>query len=491
MGLDRKWSLILVAVALALLAGLYFGKPDLGASPEAARPPDRPGQCQLDLPALEADPWIMATFPKSPASWATLRGDVYDSAASHGLHTEIALAKYRGCPADLAIIQRLYDIFSWHSLLASSWPQANGLPRWTSWKLDSDIMRAGGVTPGPWGSPRLAPAGFPAHMPGVDVRILSETQQAISQRMLGKYRPDELQLWDQSGNPVYYETLLNQQQADYIIQNKLYNVAGQVAFTKNCNPPKTACNSVTTGPGSLQTDGPSNSALGPIELKLAWKILDKNDIAARFFRMRAWARAPGGQWQRRDVGLVAIHIARKTLSSKMWVWSTFEHVDNTLIDPREAAAYKRAGQTLTPSFYNPKCRGCPVNKPPRPDRRGIRRSQVQRVTPIAPGTAAVNREARDVLRQMGSVWQHYELVGTQYMIKQKQASTNTLVNTAIETYDQHAPAYEQSCMGCHEKAGLIAKNPKTGRLAIQKGIADFSFVFEEPFYARKKPAKSP
>ncbi len=485
MGLDRKWSLFLIAAALALLAALYFGKPSLQASLGHANLAATP--CTLDLATLRADPTLMATFPSLPAQWASVRGDVYDSAAINGLHAEIAKAKAQGCADDLAIIERLYDIFSWHSFLALSWPQANGLPRWASWKLDSDVIRPDGSAPTPWGSPRFAPTGFPGPMPGADVRILSETKQAISKRLYKKYNPEDLKLWDQNGNPVYYEVLLNKQQADYIVQNQLHTVAGQLAFTKSCNRGKaTSCRRVTTGPGSLQTNGPSGPALGPIEIKLAWKILGQSDIAERFFRMPAWVKTPDGQWQRRQVGLVAVHIARKTLSSKMWVWSTFEHVDNTQVDQSAAATYRRAGKTLAPLFYDPRCQSCPVNKPPSPDPRGIRRSQIERVTAIAPSTAGINKEARDVLRRLDSVWQHYELVGTQYMVKQKQPSTAVLVNTAIETYDQHEPSYEQSCMGCHEAAGLIAMNPRTGRLSILEGLADFSFVLEEPFYTRNK-----
>lgn len=447
--------------------------------------------------------------------------DAYDSGAP-----KCAGAKPPQNEAELAMFQRTYDIFSWQSFLAINWPvDASGAalgsftdpgpPQWTAWKESYEVFLADGSAPAAWGAPRTLPAppdccSLPTAPELTDktVRLLFEVNQVNS----------DLPLWDQNGNMVYYEVLLNDQEFDYVVRNQLFNIDGQIAYLAKY------------GTGIDPPFGNYDKNTGSIELKLAWKVLAEQDIPERFFTMDAYIADPGSQqWLKKKVGLVGLHIGHNTFSSRPWVWSTFEHVDNVQVDELEVLEYARQGQLLQPLFNDPACPICPVNVEPTPDAAGLRKTQVMRAVPISKATAALNSQVQALLKQQGSVWQYYELIGTQFATDNTVARASDdqglpdritnksggypspvyLVNSVIETYDQEGnqeasdlvqgPLNDakqrvfgtQSCAGCHSIAGIAAGKSKDDNYEDQafyvEGTGGFSWLMQTR--ARWKQAK--
>ena len=431
----------------------------------------------------------LAHFP--PAFSGSIPHDAYDPSSAMG--EKLQAAKKGKCHADHLKVQRLYDIFSWQSFLALNWPvdsaSTNGAaqptarftdegpPQWTTWMEAHQVFKDDGSAPDPWTARPQT------------VRTLSEITQAFS-----------FPLWDQNGTPVYYEMLLNEYEYKYIYKNRLYNQEGQTQFLNKGNK-------VVFGTGSTTT--PERQGLiGPIEVKLAWKVLGREDLPERFFKMQALIPDGTGKTKSVDVGLVGMHITHKTGSSNQWVWSTFEHVDNVRVNDLEALALAKQGKNLKPLFYNPSCPTCPANEPLHRQPKENRGTQVTRVIPISSLTSDLNSEVQQLLRQLGSKWQYYELVGTQYAtnpslgptaeLKGVESITNHsggaptpayLANTVLETYfqkgNQESPLVSKtgnvqifetaSCMSCHFDAGLLMI---VNNQAINiPGTADFSWLF--------------
>jgi hypothetical protein len=277
---------------------------------------------------------------------------------------------------------------------------------------------------------------------------------------------------------------------------------------------------------------PQQDWSGSFELKLAWRILRSGqDDFSRFYTTPAVVmdEGPDGKAVERKgvtVGLVGMHIGHKSTTSPQWIWSTFEQVDNLDVDPV-------AHPKLKPSFFDPGCPICAVNQQPQQVNGVYPRipTQASRAIPIPGDKLALNAQAQAVLRQMGSVWQYYQLIDTQWPTDPKatpspwngglpDAITNKpggdptpvmLTNITMETYFQtgNQPAcadcpatpfwnsafnakppapgksdpntltfQSESCMGCHSSAGIwTSYDPKTGA-GTKSGqlTADFSWL---------------
>jgi hypothetical protein len=420
-------------------------------------------------------------------------------------------------------LQRCYDLFSWQSFLAINWPvdeagkptqniTDSGSPQWTTWKESYEVFKEDGTEPADWDAPRTLPT--TSEIPPLtsipdpydkNTRILFQVNQVNS----------KLPLWDQNGNMVYYEVLLNQSEFDFIKMNELYHLQGQINFYKARN--QSDGQSVVVLPfGTL-----NHEQIGAIELKLAWKIIDQADIPSRFYTMEAYIPDKDQNiWVKKTVGLVGMHIAHKTLSSDQWVWSTFEHVDNLQVNDMEVLKYTEEGKILEPSFNNPNCPTCPVNVEPELDAQGLLRTQVMRLIPIPETAESLNFQVQPLLAAEGSVWQYYELINTQYATNPTSPPTSPdhglpenitnksggmptpvyLVNSVIETYDQEGNQEAsdlvqgplnnakqivfgaQSCMGCHFSAGIATRfiTDKDGnkQAIFEPGMADFSWLLQ-------------
>lgn len=411
-------------------------------------------------------------------------------------------------------VHRLFERHAWATMVALSWPVDaegaplpgigdEGPPRWSGWAEAFQVFKADGSPPDPWGAasrsvpdigdiepPRqngtvigfeAVPAG--SSVPPIDsgdarvlhnlsstgpLNVLDEVNQAFSSPV-----------WDQNGNMVHYEILINEEQYDYIVENELYNVEGQIAFFRQESK-------LDFPRGRFGTD-----RKGAIELKLAWKVMDpERDDPGRYVTMPAYV--PSGpddpHWQPAIMGLVGFHIAQKTESSPQWIWSTFEHVDNVEVDLLDTVTVNGEETPLLPSFNDPYCEWCPVNVVPAPDENGVSRTQVTRLVPIMETTRRLNAAMQAELAEHGSQLQYYQLVGVQWPVFPELppadpddfpgAVTNksggepfptNLVNSVMETYSQkgNLPANQHqmaiaasdrlvfgtaSCMGCHASA---------------------------------------
>jgi hypothetical protein len=305
-------------------------------------------------------------------------------------------------------------------------------------------------------------------------------------------------LFDQNGNPTFYEILLDNHEVGYLCANKLYSIAGQIDFSSDPN------NKVQFPAGQWQTNGS-----GAFELKLAWRILDpKKDKADRFYHQPAQVLIEN-QWTSVEVGLVGMHIAHKSQSSPQWIWSTFEQVDNLATD-------QVANPGLNPSYFNPNCPTCLVNVQPVGSNPANHPTQALRMIPIPPDKQELNREAQAALHAQNSVWQYYQLIDTQWptnpsappispgdtnlpqSIDNKSGGDQTpvyLTNITMETYFQvgnqsatlqqegNPPSTVQvfgteSCTGCHSSAGIATSG--TAQKPVYSGqlTADFSWLMQ-------------
>jgi hypothetical protein len=321
-------------------------------------------------------------------------------------------------------VQHLFDALSWQSFIALNWPRtARGEPAamltdpgslfWETYSESYEVFKPEGAPPDPYGSPRQT---LPPIDPTELVNRGNDVLEAQGHRLLFNLSStgnlnvlDEVNqafsspLWDQNGNVVHYEVLLNRVEYDYITQNELYNLQGQVAFFAQHGAAQFPAGSFTSG------------AEGAIEIKLAWRVLTDADIRSRYLTRPAFIIAgEPASWVEVQAGLVGMHIANKTESSPQWIWSTFEHVDNLNVDASLAFGPDGASHPKAPSFYDPSCEYCPVNVLPKPDADSRYKTQVSRAVEIPKATAAFNAEMQALLAGIGSPLQYYELINTQW-----------------------------------------------------------------------------
>ncbi|MES2133116.1 MAG: hypothetical protein V4506_12290 [Bacteroidota bacterium] len=290
---------------------------------------------------------------------------------------------------------------------------------------------------------------------------------------------------DKNLNFALYEIRLNGDEVDYILQDSLYTLEGQQKRTVNFPA------------------GSAKGNVGAMEIKATWKILSGTDDTTKFYHRSAVIYVPANQsasgkplYLTETVGLVAMHIIHKTTKFPFWVWTTFEHIDNA----PELAQVAQAGNQY--SFYNPACTSCTQNNPvteptggyiwqtTKPYAKayavdGKYGTQAVRSNPVYAPTEAVNQVWQKALRNMGSVFANYRLIGSQWSVVSETfpadtiPAPDTLANTTLETYIQNS-----SCtMTCHKFAQDAAgKN------------ADFSFILgharSTEYLKKLKAAKS-
>jgi hypothetical protein len=514
---DEPWRRRALAAALISMTGAGL----IAAGTQAAAP---------------AMPAYLAAFPDfAPKVTAQMPGDV-----------DITLKEKLEAQKKFAEVQREFDLYSWQMFLALNWPTNNagvaapaltdtkfGPPHWTLWHNSASIFQADGATPAACAKPGLRAMaltrdlskpvskglnafsaqataatdprktrflGVISAVGELNVANLSDIQQAFTGPLI-----------DQNGEFVYYEIMIDPNEVNYLCNNKLFNINGQVAF------------SGAGGKVAMPWGTPNKDWSGSFELKFAWKILKAgHDDFSRFYTSPAviMDQGPNGQQVERKVtvGLVGMHIGHKSQTSQQWVWSTFEQVDNIDVDPV-------AHPNLSPSFADPNCPICTVDQLPQKVNGVYPKvpTQVWRSIPIPGDKQHLNVEAAAALARIGSVWRHYQLIDT---VANKPGGRPTpvfLTNVTMETYFQGvngaachgeetpngcqpgpadppiwtsplnnkgAPVkpglntvvfQSESCMGCHSSAGIYTSyNPSTGS-GTQSGqlTADFSWLMSQ------------
>ena len=431
--------------------------------------------------------------------------------------------------------QTPFDNLSWQTFVAINWTkgkegqpaqvglQGNGPRVWEGWPRVSEIFGNG---------PVRATCGVP---PGVAVfQIASDghgNPVAQNEEYIQAATGDPA--IDVSGNWTIYERRLNGIEVAYLkapggkTSWNLTTQAGQQAFASG------------GGTVNFPSIGDQNATTGAIEIKAAWRVLDPAQRSAnqrKYYVVPAMltvaadlvaplpSRPPTPICATVDLGLVAMHIIQKNPLTKNslkpeWFWSTFEHVDNAPIarqacDPTSPATCTLLGQLDCParpaavsySYFKRACPDCKTNQPPTPSPTGTPfawnptqpyakgylyttksggqtvtvGTQVSRCWQVYSLTDELNSQWRSQLMKVGSVFQNYMLVGTQWGASITNAPNpkipggavpNFLSNSVIETYLQtlanQDPFGNGSCVACHRSAVLpVTPNPQS----------DFSFL---------------
>jgi len=396
-------------------------------------------------------------------------------------------------PKSLNNLQRAFDILSWRTFIALDWPadrQGNpdrrhliGRPArpavWEAWKQNYEVFRADGGTPTAWGAPHDLPADFSPEA-RAEARHVGKSVFEFEQPL------ESGPLVDRDGRYVRYEILLNRDLFDYVVSNNLYTPEGQERFTQSSH--------VVLPCGNIP-----KQVVGAIVVKPAWKVLNATEIRnGRYYMRDAVLLSPREgnrpeQRQRAKIGLVGLHIIHKSDDVAQWTWSTFEQEDNvpTAGAPISASAHF--------NFFSPGVSTPPVNTPSdRPwhsmaTEPAARRAQLTRMIPLTAETRYMNGEMHKLLRMAypHSVWQHYELISTQWPTQPARTSgvgvcdvmsaesaqvdpTGApapvfLGNMTLESFiPGEVPNVSSSCMECHMNA--TTTNAK---------YSDFSFLFQK------------
>lgn len=386
------------------------------------------GHAQAPAPT----PPYLANFPNfAPAVTPRMPGDV-----------DITLKQQLEKAREFAKVQREFDLNAWQMFLALNWPTNNqgkasprledtnfGPPHWTLWHNSSTIFQDNGAPPAACGKSiaalgltltrdlaRPVSRGLPAFHSVAAATANPRTTRylgvisAVGELNAANLGGDIQQaftgpLIDQNGNFVFYEIMIDPNEVTYLCDHKLYNINGEVDFTK------------AGGKVDMPTGHPAQDWSGSFELKLGWKVLEPGkDAPSRFFVEDALImdQGPDGKPVQRSVkiGLVGLHIGHKSETSPQWIWATFEQVDNLDVDPI-------AHPKLHASFNDATCPICATNIAPVSNKDANGNIvypripvQVSRAIPIPGDKVALNAQVAAALGK--SVWRNYQLIDTQW-----------------------------------------------------------------------------
>lgn len=468
-------------------------------------------------------------------------------------------------PADVKVpvSQFNFNNLAWQQFITLNWaadpalpgqpnpsvpPSAFGAPGdttpvvWETYKESSEVFLPGGAVPAPWNAVRSLPAAFAKieGFAGLRATLRPGVKGLISRSKFdGGPTLNLLDLGDivEAGTGgawltaqpkmnnylTLFEKRLNQDEFNYIVQNQLYNATNQAPFVQS--------------PGLNLPDGSKAFATygtaGAIEIKAAWIQLDDPSVWPRFKTSRAYVSYPtagGGQTPPAlvTVGLVGLHIIRKTPNAQQFVWSTFEHVNN---DP---STTDLQNQTLKAwyTYYNLNCNpetdyyGCTPNRRPVPGTDPYNAPvQVVRTTPLSTSTVnnivTLNQNvwATIAAANPNSVFLNYQLVNTLWpnanttipagatipLTKgnsQPPETQQPVASTILETYHQNI-----DCLTCHTNAAVASTTAARSEVVVlsaatlakrqaaskstadpAKPATDYSFLFSE---AQAAPAAAP
>lgn len=167
---------------------------------------------------------------------------------------------------------------------------------------------------------------------------------------------------------ILFEAKVNEAQYRYVAANKYW---GQDANPKLMAILNNSGRFVQTGDSktypapyiNLPSSDPANKKLGTIEIKAAWRRLNKNEVASKFYtaRVRYYIGSvsngtPKVQWfvdsdqVGETWGLIALHIIQKTPNAPSFIYATFGHINN-IVDPNGVPVETPDG-TTKPQYVN-------------------------------------------------------------------------------------------------------------------------------------------
>ena len=425
----------------------------------------------LAMLALLTPLLILAVVHTSPAASplppaCSQGGGCPGSTCPQSITSAAATLPTDACPAH-GEAQGGVDVFSWNEFIAFNWPASSnctanthrsildvksdrqGPVVWQTQMSSDDVFVAPGKTPEKWCKGPVLTA-LLSHQP----RPLIHTAKAApAAHLLGGpfaqiAEPTGVEavggvVTDQSGRWLRYERFMNQTEYSTVVPSRWYrlSVLNKLA-------------SITLPTGS-------------IELKAAWKILTRQEIAqGRYYTTEATVyNTPDGKPSPGKnpvtLGLVGLHIIHKTPTQSGFFWSTFEQVDNDTVFFNPKSTTPVNTQTAKKPYVELNPNGSPHNMP----------VQIQRVNKI-PADEGVNAYYQHLLA--GSVFANYRLISTQWQTgAAAQGTPANVVNIVIETYVQNASSSGKTpstgCLACHIDA----------KAANNKTVTDHSFLFLE------------
>jgi hypothetical protein len=360
-----------------------------------------------------------------------------------------------------------YLRFAWDTFLYLNTPaeDGNGVI-WETYKEVYDIFLPQGRALGPWGAPDLRPdcGQYPA---GETQRVIRQISKSSGDVDYFDILDERMQavggiLIDQNGFLARYEVRINEKMFDYIVANKLDNGKQQATFGKQVVWPA-----------------------GTMELKASWRQLTAEEQKESSFDKKYYVteallyddpdtpdnwkigRFHDSPCKVAKVALVGLHIAYKIESNPLFVWMTFEHVDNVnpshgrrLASFNDSSCPTNCQAPSTGKVYQTgdACFSCVENcRESFQYCEAATKTQVVRELSIPQAVKDINREMHAWLGGGGSVWANYELVGIQHpqsiLTFDPTTGERLLGNSTMETYNQ---SYS-SCIGCHYFART--KNP--------------------------------
>jgi hypothetical protein len=416
--------------------------------------------------------------------------------------------------------QNAFNNLAWQQFIALSWvadPNSPGQPDpsvppsafgtqgdtrplvWESFKEASEVFQPNAQPPSPWNAVRAAPAALSSLANASSLKAtskfgikaligvskfaggpeldLSEFQEAFAG---GSWLTSQAKT---NNYLTLYEKRLNQDEFNYINMNQLYNAANQASFaqTKGLNLPD--------GSKAFLSYG----TVGAIEVKGAWIELDDQSLWPLFKISQAYVSYPSANGPTPPklvtVGLVGLHIIRKTPNAQQFVWSTFEHVYNA---PSTTDIQKKTLKAWY-TYYNASCDPnsdpykCVQNYQPVPGTNPYNAPvQVVRTTPISSTTvnniAALNTNTWATISAANpkSVFLNYQLVNVLWPNNNTQIPPGATVpltdgnaqptqaqqpvaNTVLETYFQ-----KNYCLACHTSAPIASTGGTQNTLAVKQ-----------------------
>lgn len=406
-------------------------------------------------------------------------------------------------PADIALTRQAdANCFAWQEFIALNWVasrSARGQPNtttpashfgrpgdlqptvWETYKEANEVFLANAADPGTWDA---TPAKNVKLLGGLTGKISAEPNLDLS--AIGQASQGSPWLTAQNKLLTFYERSVNEDEYNYIRNNKLYNADVQQTFA--------------VSPGISLPDGTAGSAAygktGAIEIKAAWLELPNKADWPRFKISQAVVSYPGQQPKTVVVGLTGLHIIHKTALGQQFIWATFEHKQNA------PDVTQVANKQFSPpyNYFNPSCDPstdyykCVANADPTKVNGGknpyTAPIQVVRTTPIA------TRPNNDVAGLNQYVWTqviapaspdsaflNYQLVNTLWSNQNTTipagarvplpapqlspgASQEPVANTTMETYVQNL-----TCLTCHASAHIA-------KAGIHKTLGGMTKVFD-------------
>jgi len=319
----------------------------------------------------------------------------------------------------------------------------------------------------------------------------------------------------QTGDLVFYEVKLNQDEYEFITTNvfngnDLTTFAGQAACASQPGMKGRGGFNLPAGnnAGNYDSDCQGNNVtygqdIGSIEVKASWVVLPADgSLNYRYKISQAEINDPFGNKTNATVGLSGLHIIHKLPGAPQFIWATFEQIDNSPDDnnghpgpPVLPHNTNQKQQNTVFSFFDTECTTstdpvykcipntqpgppCPANGPePAGCTPYSAPMQVTRMTPVQNDANKVTEYAWSLMPN-NSVFNYYRLIDVQWPNAPSPVAPGTttnnmpagditpnpitrfVANTTMETFVQN----KQSCMSCHQVAPIAQAQQQSNAL---------------------------